>query len=173
MRAPPLVLMVLLPPEAAEVEPLRLAAELLRVEEELLRVAAEPLRVDEELLPRLTVALLRLELEEELLRLTVPPTAREVDDEEELLPRFTVALLRLELEEELLRLTVELLRLTVELLLLVDGELLRLTSCCEEDRLLPPPLDWALTDDIDIAAAAAAASAILKSVFIMLNFYCP
>ena len=83
-----------------------------------------------------------LEREDELL--IVPPTALEVDP-----------LLRLTLAEELLREEPEL-----------RDELVWL----EDERLLPPPRDWALTGDIASAIAATAASASLNVVFIMLNF---
>ena len=104
------------------------------------------------LLERLVVALERLVLLERLVDaleredelLIVPPTALEVDP-----------LLRLTLAEELLREEPEL-----------RDELVWL----EDERLLPPPRDWALTGDIASAIAATAASASLNVVFIMLNF---
>lgn len=116
--------------------------------------------------------LLALEREDELLPelLIVPPIALEVDP-----------LLRLTLAEELLREEPELLRLTLEdeelretlpeeLLDELPEELLRELVWLEDERLLPPLRDWALTGDIASAIAATAASASLNVVFIMLNF---
>ena len=160
-----------LPPEVV-VPPLR--AVLL----ELLVVALER----EVLLERLVLALerevlllerlvLALEREDELPELLiVPPIALEVDP-----------LLRLTLAEELLREDPELLRLTLEdeelretlpeeLLDELPEELLRELVWLEDERLLPPLRDWALTGDIASAIAATAASASLNVVFIMLNF---
>lgn len=120
------------------------------------------------LLERLVLA---LEREDELPELLiVPPIALEVDP-----------LLRLTLAEELLREEPELLRLTLEdeelretlpeeLLDELPEELLRELVWLEDERLLPPLLDWALTGDIASAIAATAASASLNVVFIMLNF---
>jgi hypothetical protein len=116
--------------------------------------------------------LLALEREDELPELLiVPPIALEVDP-----------LLRLTLAEELLREEPELLRLTLEdeelretlpeeLLDELPEELLRDELVwLEDERLLPPLRDWALTGDIASAIAATAASASLNVVFIMLNF---
>ena len=115
--------------------------------------------------------LLALEREDELPELLiVPPIALEVDP-----------LLRLTLAEELLREEPELLRLTLEdeelretlpeeLLDELPEELLRELVWLEDERLLPPLRDWALTGDIASAIAATAASASLNVVFIMLNF---
>ena len=155
LRLPPLVLTLLLR------EVLLLAVELLREvpllpEREvlaLLRVLELLLRVVlvvallrfEELLEREVVALLRLEelLERLLLELLiVPPTALETDDDDELrLPLLTEDELR-ELPED-------------------DEE--RDVVWLEDERLLPPLLDWALTVQgvSAIATAAAAESAIL------------
>lgn len=121
------------------------------------------------LLERLVLA---LEREDELPELLiVPPIALEVDP-----------LLRLTLAEELLREEPELLRLTLEdeelretlpeeLLDELPEELLRDELVwLEDERLLPPLRDWALTGDIASAIAATAASASLNVVFIMLNF---
>lgn len=120
------------------------------------------------LLERLVLA---LEREDELPELLiVPPIALEVDP-----------LLRLTLAEELLREEPELLRLTLEdeelretlpeeLLDELPEELLRELVWLEDERLLPPLRDWALTGDIASAIAATAASASLNVVFIMLNF---
>ena len=120
------------------------------------------------LLERLVLA---LEREDELPELLiVPPIALEVDP-----------LLRLTLAEELLREDPELLRLTLEdeelretlpeeLLDELPEELLRELVWLEDERLLPPLRDWALTGDIASAIAATAASASLNVVFIMLNF---
>lgn len=123
----------------------------------------------EVLLERLVLA---LEREDELPELLiVPPIALEVDP-----------LLRLTLAEELLREEPELLRLTLEdeelretlpeeLLDELPEELLRDELVwLEDERLLPPLRDWALTGDIASAIAATAASASLNVVFIMLNF---
>lgn len=184
MRAPPLVLTVLAPPELAEdvdpdleavlpdltVEVPRPDVALLRLDDEVpvLRLAVEPLRVEEVELLRLAEDLLP---EPEVERLTVPPTARDVELE---LLRLTEALLRLEELELLLRLTdVLLLRLEEEeLLLRVEEDELLLRDDWLVERLLPL-LDWSLTGVIAIAAAAAAERTILIKVFIMLNFICP
>ncbi|MBR4808975.1 MAG: hypothetical protein IK031_01685 [Bacteroidales bacterium] len=119
---------------------------LLRVLELLLRVVlVVALLRFEELLEREVVALLRLEelLERLLLELLiVPPTALETDDDDELrLPLLTEDELR-ELPED-------------------DEE--RDVVWLEDERLLPPLLDWALTVQgvSAIATAAAAESAIL------------
>ena len=110
------------------------------------------------LLERVVLALEREELELvlELERLMVPPIALELLDEE-------LIELREELEEEELLDALE-----------PEEEERLLELLLEVERLLPePPLDWALTGAIASAIAAMAASAILKVVFIMLNFKCP
>lgn len=132
-------------------------------------------------------------LEEDELLLMVPPTAREVEPEvlrlaEELLRCCEPEELRPTLEElleeleELLE-TLEELRDALEELrdeledtdpeerdeLEDERELL----CAEEpERELLPLRDWALTGAMASAVAATAESAILKIVFIMLNFKC-
>ena len=117
---------------------LELVVALLRFEELLEREVLALLRL-EELLERLAELLERLLLPELLM---VPPTALETDDDDELrLPLLTEDELRDELEDEEERDVVWL----------------------EDERLLPPLLDWALTVQgvSAIAAAAAAESAIL------------
>ena len=155
LRLPPEVVVLLLreelPVERLAVELERLVEEADDTLERLLPVLA--LEREVLLLERLVVALERLVLLPErdalLLErlvlpeeelLIVPPTALEV--------------------EPLLRLTLE------------DDELLRdeLVWLEDEERLLPPLRDWALTGDIASAIAATAASASLNVVFIMLNF---
>ena len=132
----------------------------LALEREVLLERLVPALEREVLLERL---LLALEREDELPELLiVPPIALEVDP-----------LLRLTLAEELLREDPELLRLTLEdeeLRETLPEELLRELVWLEDERLLPPLLDWALTGDIASAIAATAASASLNVVFIMLNF---
>ena len=140
----------------------------LALEREVLLERLVPALEREVLLERL---LLALEREDELPELLiVPPIALEVDP-----------LLRLTLAEELLREDPELLRLTLEdeelretlpeeLLDELPEELLRELVWLEDERLLPPLRDWALTGDIASAIAATAASASLNVVFIMLNF---
>lgn len=149
--------------------PLRLAELVLRADE----VVAEPLLV---LLPVERLAEPEL-LEEDELLLMVPPTAREVEPE---VLRLAEELL--EEPEELLE-TLEELRDALEELrdeledtdpeerdeLEDERELL----CAEEpERELLPLRDWALTGAMASAVAATAESAILKIVFIMLNFKC-
>ena len=156
---------------ALEREVLLLERLVLALEREVLLLERLVLALEREvlLLERLVLA---LEREDELLPelLIVPPTALEVDP-----------LLRLTLAEELLREDPELLRLTLEdeelretlpeeLLDELPEELLRELVWLEDERLLPPLLDWALTGDIASAIAATAASASLNVVFIMLNF---
>ena len=117
---------------------LELVVALLRFEELLEREVLALLRL-EELLERLAELLERLLLPELLM---VPPTALETDDDDELrLPLLTEDELRDELEDEEERDVVWL----------------------EDERLLPPLLDWALTVQgvSAIATAAAAESAIL------------
>ena len=156
---------------ALEREVLLLERLVLALEREVLLLERLVLALEREvlLLERLVLA---LEREDELLPelLIVPPTALEVDP-----------LLRLTLAEELLREDPELLRLTLEdeelretlpeeLLDELPEELLRELVWLEDERLLPPLRDWALTGDIASAIAATAASASLNVVFIMLNF---
>ena len=124
----------------------------LLLEREVLALEREVLELE-----RLAVLPERLLLELELLveRLMVPPIALELLDEE-------LIELREELEEE-------------ELLDALEPEEERLLELelVVERLLLEPLLDWALTGAIASAIAAMAASAILKVVFIMLNFKCP
>jgi len=141
----------------------------LALEREVLLLERLLLALEREVL--LERLLLALEREDELPELLiVPPIALEVDP-----------LLRLTLAEELLREEPELLRLTLEdeelretlpeeLLDELPEELLRELVWLEDERLLPPLRDWALTGDIASAIAATAASASLNVVFIMLNF---
>lgn len=141
----------------AELVPVLLEREVLTPERLLLELLLEREALELELeLERLTELPERLLLELELLleRLIVPPCALELLDDE-----LIEEELRDDPEEELLE-ALEEERLLLELVL-------------EDERLLPPPLDWALTGDIASAIAAMAASAILKVVFIMLNFKCP
>ena len=126
----------------------------LALEREVLLLERLVLALEREvLLERLVLA---LEREDELPELLiVPPIALEVDP-----------LLRLTLEDEELRET-----LPEELLDELPEELLRDELVwLEDERLLPPLRDWALTGDIASAIAATAASASLNVVFIMLNF---
>ena len=125
----------------------------LALEREVLLLERLVLALEREvLLERLVLA---LEREDELPELLiVPPIALEVDP-----------LLRLTLEDEELRET-----LPEELLDELPEELLRELVWLEDERLLPPLRDWALTGDIASAIAATAASASLNVVFIMLNF---
>ena len=139
--------------------PERLLELMLLLERVVLALEREELELVLELeLERLAELPERLLLELELLveRLMVPPCALELLDEE-------LTELREELEEEELLDALE-----------PEEEERLLELLLEVERLLPePPLDWALTGAIASAIAAMAASAILKVVFIMLNFKCP
>ena len=173
----------LLPPDAAALRLLELVLtpllerfeevfpEVLALERllELLERLVETLERLEELLERLVEALERLELPELLM---VPPTALDVelDDDERLLLTEELPRDELEDEDERLLLTEELPRDEDE----DDDDDERDEDVWLEDErlLLPPLLDWALTVQgaSAIATAAAAESASLKNVFIMLNF---
>ena len=152
---------VLLLERLAELVPVLLEREVLTperlllvllLEREVLALEREVLELELERLAELPERLL-LELELLLERLIVPPCALELLEDE------LIELREDDPEEELL----DALELEEERLLLV----------LEDERLLPPLLDWALTGVIASAIAAMAASAILKVVFIMLNFKCP
>lgn len=166
LRLPPLLVLALL---RLELLPERLVEALLRLELLLEReVEVVALERFEELLElaleRLEEPLLRLELLPEM----VPPTALEVEDDERLL--LLTELLREELDDEDERDTLELEELPRD----DDDEDDEREEdvWLEDERLLPPLLDWALTVQgaSAIATAAAAESASLKKVFIMLNF---